>query len=117
MRDEMSKFGAAFLTASMLAMTPLAAVAAPAADTPQKISRDAAWGCRDKHDVFDLLFLGLSTSFDDRLADALADGRCVYFKMGEDVTIIEQSTSHGLVKVQRGGTQPATYWILQRNLN
>jgi hypothetical protein len=33
------------------------------------------------------------------------------------VTIIEQSTSHGLVKVQRVGTEPATFWILQRNLN
>jgi hypothetical protein len=117
MRDEMSKFGAAFLTVTMLATTPIAAVAAPAADAPYKITRDAAWGCRDKHDVFNLLFLGLSTSFDDRLADALADGRCVYFKPGEDVTIIEQSTSHGLVKVQRGGAEPATYWILQRNLN
>jgi hypothetical protein len=117
MRDEMSKVGAAFLTASMLAMTPLAAMSASAAEVPQKITRDAAWGCRDKHDVFDLLFLGLSTSFDDRLADALADGRCVYFKSGEDVIIIEQSTSHGLVKVQRGGAEPTTYWILQRNLN
>jgi hypothetical protein len=117
MRDEMSKFGAAFLTAAMLTITPLAAVAAQRADAPYKITRDAAWGCRDKHDVFNLLFLGLSTSFDDRLADALADGRCVYFKPGEDVIIIEQSVSHGLVKVQRGGAEPATYWLLQRNLN
>ena len=113
----MSRFGVAFLTASLFVTAPLAAVAAPAADPPHKIARDAAWGCRDKHDVFNLLFLGLSTSFDDRLADALADGRCIYFKPGEDVTIIELSASHGVVKVQRGGTQPATYWILQRNLN
>jgi len=113
----MSKFGAAFLTASMLAMTPLAAVAAPAAATPHKNTRHAAWGCRDKHEVFNLLFLGLSTSFDDRLADALASGRCVYFNLGEDVTVIEQSASHGVVKVERGGAEPATYWILQRNLN
>jgi hypothetical protein len=115
MRDEMSTFRAVFLTAAMLAVTPLAA--APAAEAPHKITRDAAWGCRDKHEVFEILFLGLSTSFDDRLADALADGRCVYFKMGEDVTIIDQSASHGLIKVQRSGAQPATYWILQRNLN
>jgi len=113
----MSKLAAAFLTAVMLAATPFAAIAAPAAEAPHKITHAAAWGCRDKHDVFNILFLGLSTSFDDRLADALADGRCVYFNMGEDVVIIDQSASHGLVKVQRGGTQPATYWILQRNLN
>ena len=113
----MSKLAAAFLTASMLAATPLATVAAQPTDAAHKISRDAAWGCRDKHDVFNILFLGLSTSFDDKLADALADGRCVYFNMGEDVVIIDQSASHGVVKVQRGGTQPATYWILQRNLN
>jgi hypothetical protein len=117
MRDEMSKVGAAFLTVSLLAMTPLAASAAPVADAPHKITRDAAWGCRDKHDVFNILFLGLSTSFDDRLADALASGRCVYFKPGEDVTVIDQTASHGLVKVQRGGAEPAAYWTPQRNLN
>jgi hypothetical protein len=117
MRDKMSKLGAAFLAASLLAAASLAAIAAPAAEAPHQIARDAAWGCRDKHEVFDLLFLGLSTSFDDRLADALADGRCIYFKLGEDVTIIERSASHGLVKVQRGGAEPVTYWLLQRNLN
>lgn len=113
----MSKFGAAFLTAVMLATTPIAVVAAPAMDAPHKITRDAAWGCREKHDVFDLLFLGLSTSFDDRLADALSDGRCVYFKPGEDVMIIDQSVSHGLIKVQRRGTEPVIYWTPRRNLN
>jgi len=114
----MSKLGAAFLSALILAATPLAATPSSAAEVqvPHRIARDAAWGCRDKHDVFDLLFLGLSTSFDTVLASALADGRCVYFTPGESVTIIEQG-SHGLVKVQRGGAEPVTYWTPLRNVN
>ena len=113
----MSKLGAIFLTGVMLAATPLTAMPAAAAEAPHRISHDAAWGCRDKHEVFDLLFLGLSTSFDDQLAKALADGRCVYFKSGESVTIIEDTASHGLVKVQRGGAQPVTYWTAVRNVD
>ena len=113
----MSKLGAAFLSAVMLTASPLGAFAAPAVETPHKVVRSAAWGCRDKHEVFDLLFLGLSTSFDDRLATALADGRCIYFDAGESVTIIEDTKSHGVVKVQRGGAQPVTYWTSARNLD
>jgi hypothetical protein len=112
----MSRLGAVFLTIVMLAAAPPAS--APAmAEVPHKIARDAAWGCRDKHQVFNLLFLGLSTGFDDRLAAALADGSCVYFKPGEDVTIIDQTNSHGLVKVQRGGAEPVTYWTQLRNVD
>jgi len=113
----MSKLGAVFLTTGMLAAVPLAAPPVAAAEAPHKIARAAAWGCREKHEVFDLLFLGLSTAFDDRLAAALANGRCVYFNPGEDVTIIEDSGSHGVVKVRRGGAEPATYWTPLRNID
>jgi len=113
----MSKLGAVFLTGLVLSASPIAAPPAAAAEAPHKISREAAWGCRDKHDVFDLLFLGLSTSFDSELAQALAEGRCVYFTPGEDVTILDDSSSHGLIKVQRGGAQPVTYWTPVRNID
>lgn len=113
----MSKLGAVFLTGMVLATTPMLATPSPAAEAPHRIARDAAWGCRDKHDVFHLLFLGLSTSFDSKLADALADGSCVFFKSGENVTIMEDTGSHGLVKVRRDGPEPATYWTPVRNVN
>jgi hypothetical protein len=114
----MSKLGGAILTGLLLAATPLATAPSVAAEAaPHRIARDAAWGCRDKHEVFNLLFLGISTSFDDKLAEALAAGRCVYFNPGETVTIIEDTHSHGLVKVQRGGAQPVTYWTQLRNVN
>jgi len=113
----MPKLAAVLLTGLMLAAAPLLPTRAHAAEAaPRKIAGDSAWGCRAKHDVFDLLFLGLSTSFDDRLAAALADGRCIFFTPGEAVTIIENSSSHGLVKVQRGGAVPATYWTPLRNI-
>jgi hypothetical protein len=112
----MSRFGALFLTTVMLAAVPWTGALA-AAEAPHKIARDAAWGCRDKHQVFNLLFLGLSTSFDDRLAAALADGSCVYFKPGEDVTVIDQTNSHGLVKIRRGGAEPVSYWTQLRNVD
>ena len=113
----MSKLGALILSGVMLVATPLAATPASAAEeAPHRIARDAAWGCRDMNDVIDLLFLGLSTSFDNKLASALADGRCVYFKPGEDVTILEK-VGHGLVKVQRGGAEPVIYWTPLRNVN
>lgn len=112
----MSKLGALFLTTVMLAAVPVAGASA-AAEAPHKIARDTAWGCRDKHQLFNLLFLGLSTSFDDRLAAALADGSCVYFKPGEDVTIIDQTNSHGLVKIRRGAAEPVTYWTQVRNID
>jgi len=113
----MFKLGAAFLTGMVLATTPMMAAPSPAAEAPHRIARDAAWGCRDKHEVFHLLFLGLSTSFDSKLADALANGNCVFFKSGENVTIIEDTGSHGLVKVRRDGPEPATYWTPVRNVN
>lgn len=112
----MSRFAALLLTTVTLAAVPVAGAFA-AAEAPHKIARDAAWGCRDKHQLFNLLFLGLSASFDDRLAAALADGSCVYFKSGEDVTIIDQTNSHGLVKIQRGGAEPVTYWTQLRNID
>ena len=104
----MSKIGAALLTAILLAAIPAAAQA------PHRIARDAAWGCRDKAELFDLLFLGLSTSFDTKLASAIAEGRCVFFNSGESVEIIEP-VGHGVVRVQRGGT-PAAYWTSARNV-
>ena len=113
----MSKLGPVLLTAALLFATPPAAAPLAAEAAPHRIARDAAWGCRDKHELFNLLFLGLSTSFDTKLAEALADGRCIYFAPGEAVTIIEDSGSHGLVKVQRGGVQPVTYWTPLRNIN
>jgi hypothetical protein len=123
----MSRFGAAFLTASLLAATALvhpasaetmAAIPMAAAAPPHHIAHNAAWGCRDKGDVFNLLFLGISASFDDKLAAALADGRCVVFKSGEDVVIVEPG-SHGLVKVQRldASATPVAYWMPARNVN
>lgn len=110
----MSKIGAAFLTAVMLALTSLAA-----AEAPHRIVRDGAWGCRDRADVFDLLFLGISASFDTKLAGALADGRCVLFNPGEDVVIVETG-QHGILQVQRGvvtpAASPAAYWTAARNV-
>jgi len=118
----MSKLGAVFLISLTLAATPLAAAPVSAdqmaaVDVPHHIARDAAWGCRDKHDVFDLLFLGLSTSFDSKFVQALGDGRCDYFTPGEDVTILEDG-GHGLVKVQlqRGAAEPVVYWTPLRNV-
>lgn len=111
----MSKLGAAFLGLSLVAATPLPAAPAPPAATPHHIAQSAAWGCRDKHQVFNLLFLGLSTSFDMKLATALADGSCVVFQSGETVTILEGTGSHGLVKVRRG-TDPTTYWTPVSNV-
>jgi hypothetical protein len=110
----MSKIGAAFLTALLLATTafpgPLAA-----AEAPHRTAREAAWGCRDKGDLLNLLFLGLSTSFDTKLAVALADGRCVYFNPGEDIVVLDP-VEHGVVRVQRGGAAPAVYWTPLRNV-
>jgi hypothetical protein len=101
----------------LVAATPLPVPPpAVAAEAVHHIAQSGgAWGCRDKHDVFDILFLGLSTSFDTKLATALADGRCVFFRSGESVTILEGTGSHGLVKVQRGA-EPATYWTPVRNV-
>ncbi|HXO01535.1 MAG TPA: hypothetical protein VN900_05720 [Stellaceae bacterium] len=112
----MSKIGAAFLTGALLVATPLVSAALAAEEAPHRIAHEAAWGCRDKNDLIDLLFLGLSTSFDDRLAAALAEGRCVYFAPGESVTILKDG-GHGLVKVQRGGAVPVAYWTPLRNVN
>jgi hypothetical protein len=111
----MSKLGAVSLSALMLAAIVVQPVLA--AEAPHRIARDAAWGCRDKHEVFNLLFLGLSTSFDSKLAQALADGRCIFFNPGENVTIVDDSGSHGLVKVMRAGPAPETYWTPLRNVN
>jgi hypothetical protein len=111
----MSKLSALFLTAAMLAATP-AIPSASAAEAPHRISHNPAWGCRDKGDLYDLLFLGLSASFDSKLAAALADGRCVSFAPGESVTILEEG-GQGIVKVQRGGVTPVAYWTAARNIN
>jgi hypothetical protein len=111
----MSKLGAVFLGVSLLTATPMA-VSAAATEVPHHIAQGTtAWGCRDKGDLIDLLFLGLSTSFDTKLASALADGRCGYFKPGEAVTVIEDG-GPGIVKVQRGGAAPVTYWTPLRNV-
>lgn len=92
-------------------------MAAPpaAAQAQHHIAQSAAWGCRDKHKVFDLLFMGLSASFDTKLADAVTDGSCIFFQSGETVTILEGTGSHGLVKIQRGA-EPVTYWTPVRNV-
>jgi hypothetical protein len=119
----MSRFGAVFLTALTLAATPVVAQTTTAATpvatvtaAPHRIARDAAWGCREKNDVIDLLFQGISVSFDNKLAAALADGRCVIFKSGEDVVIVEPG-ANGLVRVQRPGVSPVAYWTATRNVN
>ena len=114
----MSKLGAVFLTGLMLATTPLIAKPVSAAEVPHHITRSAAWGCRDKSDLVNLLFLGLSTSFDLQLAQALADGRCGYFTSGENVMILDQG-GHGLVKVEaeRAGAAPIVYWTPVRNVD
>jgi hypothetical protein len=111
----MSKLGAVFLAAAMLAATP-AISPASAAEAPHRIAHDPAWGCRDKGDLYDLLFLGLSASFDSKLASALADGRCVSFTPGESVTILEPA-GHGIIQVQRGGATPVAYWTAVRNID
>ena len=118
----MSKLGAVFLTGLIFATPvlaaappPVTAATPPTAAAAHRIGGSAAWGCHAKHDVFDILFLGLSASFDTKLADALTDGRCVFFQSGETVTILGGTGSHGLVKVQRG-TDPATYWTPLRKI-
>jgi hypothetical protein len=111
----MSKLGTALLGLSLLAATPVPTPAAAAAETPHHIIQSAAWGCHKKHEVFDLMFMGLSTSFDTKLASALNSGRCVSFQQGETVRILQGTGSHGLVKVQRGA-DPATYWTPVRNI-
>jgi hypothetical protein len=111
----MSKLGAVFLTTAMLAANVQIPVANAAEEAPHLITQSSAWGCRDKGDLFNLLFAGISASFDTQLATALADGRCVYFAPGESVTVLEQG-AHGVVKVQRGGASPVTYWTTSRNV-
>lgn len=112
----MSKLGAVFLSVSLLTAAPSATALAAATEAPHHIAQgNTAWGCRDKGDLLNLLFLGLSASFDNKLATALADGRCGYFKPGESVTIIEDG-GQGIVKVQRGGATTITYWTTLRNV-
>jgi hypothetical protein len=114
----MSKLGAVFLSGLILTAPALAAApSAVAPDAPRHISGAAAWGCRDKGELIDLLFLGLSTSFDLKLASALAEGRCAYFTAGENVTVIENA-GHGLVKVkvERPGAPLDSYWTPLRNV-
>jgi hypothetical protein len=115
MLGQMSKFAAVLLSAGLLAATPAVVPPVAAAEAPHRIARDAAWGCRDKNELIDLLFLGISASFDSKLATALADGRCAFFRTGETVTIVENG-GHGLVKVQRGGASPVAYWTALRNV-
>lgn len=111
----MSKLGAAFLCVSLL-VAPLAAGSAAAAEASSRhIAQGAAWGCRDKGDLIDLLFQGLSASFSSKLESAVADGRCAYFKSGDTVTILEDS-GHGIVRVQVRGASPAAYWTPLRNV-
>jgi hypothetical protein len=110
----MSRLGAAFLTATILATTPLV-LPASATEAPHRIARETAWGCRDKDDLLNLLFLGISSSFDTKLAAAVADGRCVYFKPHEDVIVVDPGET-GLVRVQRGDATPAVYWTPSRNV-
>jgi len=61
----MSKIGAAFLIALWLAA---GSAAAAEVTVPHHVTHGAAWGCSDKNELIDLLFLGLSASFDDKLA-------------------------------------------------
>lgn len=110
----MSKLGAAFLTATILATATPLVPPASAAEAPHRIAHEAAWGCRDKGDLLNLLFLGISSSFDTKLAAAVADGRCVYFKPNEDVLVVDPGDA-GLVRIQRGAT-PAVYWTPSRNV-
>jgi|HubBroStandDraft_6_1064221.scaffolds.fasta_scaffold2006680_1 hypothetical protein len=108
----MSRFGAAFLAASVLAAIPAAA----AEQVPHKVVGEAAWGCRDKSDVIELLFQGMSVSYDGKLTSAIAAGRCVAFVPGEDVVIVDPG-ANGIVKVARPGASPVAYWTAVRNLN
>ena len=108
--DAMSrKIGTAFFTILVLAAVPAAAL------ETHSIAREAAWGCRDKTELFNLLWLGLSASFDNKLATAIAEGRCVLFKAGESIEIVEPA-GHGIVQVQRGGAAPVAYWTSARNV-
>ncbi|HTZ36729.1 MAG TPA: hypothetical protein VMB84_11930 [Stellaceae bacterium] len=107
----MTRLGAGLLSAALLAAT-----AASAAEPAHRIVQQAAWGCRDRNELIDLLFLGLSTSFDTKLADALGDGRCIFFAPDESVTII-RTTAHGLVQVQRAGPSAPAYWTAARNVD
>ncbi len=121
----MSRVGAVFLTAlTLAAAAPMSVAAAQsiaptpvaATEAPHRIAREAAWGCRDKNDVLELLFQGISVTFDNKLAAALADGRCVVFKPGENVVVVDPA-ANGLVRVQRPGVSPVAYWTAARNVN
>jgi hypothetical protein len=103
------------LATALSALLIFAAVPAMAAEAPHGIARDGAWGCRDRGEMLDLLFLGISASFDTKLASALAEGRCVLFNPGEEVVIVETG-QRGILQVQRGGAAPAVYWTSARNV-
>lgn len=104
------------MATALSALLIFAAVPAMAAEAPQhRIARDGAWGCRDRGEVLDLLFLGISASFDTKLAGALGEGRCVLFTPGEEVVIVETG-QRGILQVQRGGAAPAVYWTSARNV-
>ena len=116
----MSKLGAALMTVAALA-SAVPAIPASAAEAPHRISHSPAWGCRDKGELYNLLFLAISNSYETQLAAALADGRCVTFAPGESVAVIDEG-SRGIVKVERGGiaqvsTRPSGYWTLARNVD
>src|SRR5476649_1658448 len=100
---------------ALSALLIFAAVPAMAAAASHGIARDGAWGCRDRGEMLDLLFLGISASFDTKLASALAEGRCVLFNPGEDMVIVETG-QRGILQVQRGGAAPAVYWTSARNV-
>ncbi len=103
------------IATALSALLMFAAVPAMAAEAPHGIARDGAWGCRDRGEMLDLLFLGISASFDTKLASALAEGRCVLFNPGEEVVIVETG-QRGILQVQRGGAVPAVYWTAARNV-
>jgi hypothetical protein len=102
------------LVGALCAAALLAACSANAQGERQ-IARDGAWGCRDRQDTVDLLFLGISAAFDTKLAHEIALGLCGYFKAGENVVVVDKDPL-GLVKVRRTASPGVPLWTPSQNL-
>jgi len=102
--------------AAALIATGLLAAAPGLAQTARQIVRSGAFGCQDKAELVNLLFLGVSAAFDNQLATAIADGTCIIFTVGESVVALDQD-AHGILQVRRAGAVPVAYWTPARNVN
>jgi hypothetical protein len=83
---------------------------------PQRqIVSGGAWACRDRATVVDLLFLGNSGSFSNKLTFDVASGTCVVLAGGEAVLEMAKDPM-GLIRVQRTESSKMAYWTQGQNL-